>query len=68
MQSEVNGLDGAQRFKQPALLCHSLHMNIIITLEYIYSMEYSYETPKFSTLMSHRSNCCLLDDLGRSMN
>lgn len=34
----------------------------------MYIMEYSCETPTFSTLMSHRSNCRLLDDLRQSMN
>lgn len=55
-----------QRFKHPAYF-------VIISTYFnnsfgIHIMEYSCETPKFSTLMSHSSNRCLLDDLGRSMN
>lgn len=31
-------------------------------------LEYSCETPRFSHLMTHDSNCCLLDDPRKSLN
>lgn len=31
-------------------------------------LEYSCETPRFSHLMTHDSNCCLLDDPWKSLN